>query len=81
VGRDGEPWRVTKEEWELLPSTVRSELLELSREEESLRSRLPGHVKQLLNGYELRVWYAAVRLDLPPCLISYRAPEAVSSRS
>ena len=55
---DGEPWRVTDDEWALLPLETQAELMELSEADELKREALPGYIKKLINGYELRcLWF------------------------
>ena len=54
----GEPWRVSDDEWALLPPETRTELIALSEKDEAEREALPGHIKKLINGYELRcLWF------------------------
>ena len=51
------PWHVSRTEWNLLPPATRVELMELDAYDKKQQIALPGYIKKLLKGYELRVWW------------------------
>jgi hypothetical protein len=51
------PWHVSQTEWNLLPPATRVELMELDAYDKKQQAALPGYIKKLLKGYELRVWW------------------------